>query len=236
MQTLTNATCPTTRTRANDARDNRSYYIQKLADGRCWMLTNLAYGGGGTNTYKDVRSLTQATSGISYTVANYYVHASANPTSGTVNPSTSGNQYGYLYNYCAAMGGQSNACTASDIMPTPNQDISACPAGWRLPTSGSYDSGQGDFSDLDRAFGGTGKTITSGADIAWWGPSGQFMGTLAGSWRNGLGGAGVNGALFTSSAHKNWSDMAYFFSFSQSGIYFAEADDRFVGYSVRCLI
>ncbi|MCL2002080.1 fibrobacter succinogenes major paralogous domain-containing protein [Candidatus Saccharibacteria bacterium] len=37
-----------------DARDGQSYQIRKMPDGKCWMLDNLAYVGGGTNTYGDV--------------------------------------------------------------------------------------------------------------------------------------------------------------------------------------
>ena len=50
--------CPDYRIQVKDARDNNSYYIQKLADNNCWMLTNLAYAGGtangGSNAYNDV--------------------------------------------------------------------------------------------------------------------------------------------------------------------------------------
>ena len=41
LQDITPATCPTTKTRVYDRRDNESYYIQKLADGNCWLLDNL---------------------------------------------------------------------------------------------------------------------------------------------------------------------------------------------------
>ena len=58
IQTITKASCPITRTQVKDQRDNNSYYIQKLADNNCWMLTNLAYAGGtangGSNAYNDV--------------------------------------------------------------------------------------------------------------------------------------------------------------------------------------
>ena len=42
MQTMTIAECPTTATAVTDARDGKTYKIQKLADGECWMLDNLA--------------------------------------------------------------------------------------------------------------------------------------------------------------------------------------------------
>lgn len=103
IQEITSANCPTTRTRAVDARDNRTYWVQNLADGKCWMLTNLAYAGGGANTYSDVKTLTNGTGGsATYTVAAYYVSPNANPTTEPTDPSTSTDggatspQYGYL--------------------------------------------------------------------------------------------------------------------------------------------
>ena len=91
-----------------DARDNSTYWIQKLADGNCWMVTNLAYAGGGTNT--------------------------------------STRQYGYLYNWCAAMGGQSTAACANASTPVTIPTTNICPAGWRLPTSNG-----GEFTVLNAA-------------------------------------------------------------------------------------
>ena len=57
------------------------------------------------------------------------------------NPSTSTNgngQVGYLYNFCAANGGQTGngACSESSSTAV-NTGISVCPAGWRLPITGS---------------------------------------------------------------------------------------------------
>ena len=96
IQTATKDSCPTTRTLAVDARDKSTYYIQKLADGNCWMLTNLAYAGGtsngGTNTYNDVINQGAGTPGsntiangtsdtaTTYTLAKYYIPTGANPT------------------------------------------------------------------------------------------------------------------------------------------------------------
>ena len=109
IQTVTKANCSTTRTMVRDARDNSTYWIQKLADGNCWMLTNLAYAGGGTNT--------------------------------------STRQYGYLYNWCAAMGGQNTAACANATTPAPIPTTNICPDGWRLPTGGSG----GEFTALNNA-------------------------------------------------------------------------------------
>lgn len=75
IQNITSANCPASRTRAVDARDNHTYWVQKLADGKCWMLTNLAYAGGGANTFNDTRELSQgATGAASYTNNNPHYH------------------------------------------------------------------------------------------------------------------------------------------------------------------
>ena len=66
IQTATKSSCPSSRTLAVDARDNRTYWIQKLGND-CWMLTNLAYAGAGTNTYNDTKSLSNGTSDTDYT-------------------------------------------------------------------------------------------------------------------------------------------------------------------------
>ena len=42
LQDLTAATCPSTVTTVYDKRDGSEYRVQKLADGNCWMLDNLA--------------------------------------------------------------------------------------------------------------------------------------------------------------------------------------------------
>ncbi|HMS93397.1 MAG TPA: FISUMP domain-containing protein, partial [Candidatus Saccharibacteria bacterium] len=146
MQTITSANCPSTRTRVVDARDNHTYWIQKLTDGKCWMLTNLSYAGGGANTHGDAKALSNGSADTerTYTVAKYYIPSGANPTVGSVSPSTSTDggvtnpQYGYYYNWCAAMGGQATAACANATTPAPNPSISICPAGWRLPTAGDF--------------------------------------------------------------------------------------------------
>lgn len=159
IQTITKATCPTELTQVKDARDNNSYYIKKLADNQCWMLTNLAYAGGtsngGSNTYSDVVNQGSGVRGTNtiygpdnagtptYTEARYYIPSGANPTIDPTPPSTSTDggvtnpQFGYLYNWCAAMGGQDTAACSSTETPAPVPTTNICPAGWRLPTGGN---------------------------------------------------------------------------------------------------
>ena len=151
IQTITNASCPTTRTQVVDARDNRTYWVQQLADGKCWMLTNLAYAGGGATTYTDTVSIADGSAGtFTYTAAIYYIPATgSNPTTTPTSPSTSTTgmgQYGYSYNWCAAMGAQlSTSACSNSTTPLPNANISICPSGWRLPASGV---GGGEFQAI----------------------------------------------------------------------------------------
>jgi len=102
LQTITAANCPTERTRAVDARDGNTYWVRRIGD-LCWMETNLAYAGGGTNTYGDAlptftlgnshTTSTQACYGNNATMAAnptamcYWTPLNANPTSGTTDPS-----------------------------------------------------------------------------------------------------------------------------------------------------
>lgn len=170
MQVVTSANCPASRTRAVDARDNRTYWVQKLADGRCWMLTNIAYAGGGTNTYGDVKTLANGTgdSTSSYTAPRYYIPSGANVTSEPTSPSvstTGTGQYGYLYNWCGAMGGQSTAACANATTPAPNVAVTTCPSGWRLPVGGASDVSE--FIALNNAINGGATHTDAGFRSAW---------------------------------------------------------------------
>ena len=119
------------------------------------MLTNLAYAGAGNNTYNDTVALSVGTA-TTYTEAKYYIPTGANPTTDPTPPSTditgggsgAGRQYGYLYNWCAAMGGQNTAACANATTPAPIPTTNICPAGWRLPTG---EPTTGEFTALNNA-------------------------------------------------------------------------------------
>jgi uncharacterized protein (TIGR02145 family) len=115
------------------------------------MLTNLAYAGGGTNTYGDVKTIANGYgAGNNYTIANYYKVPDNNAADSVMftieptNPSTATDftgQYGYVYNVCAAMGAQlSTSSCANATTPATSASISICPNGWRIPTNPEYDA------------------------------------------------------------------------------------------------
>jgi uncharacterized protein (TIGR02145 family)/prepilin-type N-terminal cleavage/methylation domain-containing protein len=224
MQKVTTNNCTENRTRAVDARDDHTYWVQKMPDGKCWMLTNLAYAGGGTNTFGDVTSLSLATSGTTYTEAKYYITAGANPTTEPVAPSTStdggvtGTQYGYFYNWCAAMDQQSStsAC-ANATTPLPDISLSICPSGWRLPTGGST----GEYMTLNNIVK-TNSTLNAALMI-------QYPGYIIG----GLTNRGLNGGYWSSNqSSATNTNIAYFSPTSATA---NGNSSKYIGYTIRCV-
>ena len=247
IQSITKASCSTTRTQVKDARDNNSYYIQKLADGNCWMLTNLAYAGGtsngGANTYSDVINQGAGTPGpnktgtlngpdnsgsATYTLAKYYIPPNANPTIDPTPPSTSTDggatnpQFGYLYNYCAAMGGQNTAACANATTPAPDPTINICPAGWRLPTGGSG----AEFTALNNAINAGSTTSPTGLQT-----NGLFQ--RSGYWGNSFYSQGSVGNYWSSSQSSSFG--AHYLNFRSTNVGPANSGYKNYGFAVRCV-
>jgi len=227
IQIITAASCPSTRTQVQDARDGHTYWVQKLADGKCWMLTNLGYAGSGTNTYSDTKTLTNGTGGsTTYTVASYYVTPSTtNFTTEPTTPSTSTDgtgQYGYLYNWCAAMGGQATAACANATTPTPVTTTSICPSGWRLPTGNG-----GEFGALNTAINGGSTTTDAGLIGTPW------LAQRGGAWVSGFYYQGSNGSY--SSSTQNSASNAYYLDFYSTNVNPASNNNKYIGFAVRCV-
>jgi uncharacterized protein (TIGR02145 family)/prepilin-type N-terminal cleavage/methylation domain-containing protein len=226
MQTITSSNCPTTRTMAVDARDNRTYWVQKLADNKCWMLTNLAYAGGGTNTYGDVKAL-EVAAGATMTLPRYTVPSGANPPTNPTAPSTSTDgtgQYGYLYNQCAASGGQATAACANATSPAADPSISICPSGWRLPVGNTG----GDFDVLNGAINGGLSNNSTGIRNVW-------LAMRSGSWNNSFIYVGSNGYYRTSTIHASQGSNSYRYSWATNNVNVSEVVDKQSGHAVRCL-
>lgn len=229
IQIVTTASCPTARTVAKDARDNHTYWIQKLTDGKCWMLTNLAYAGGGTNTYSDTRTLQNGTSdtATTYTSAKYYIPTGASPTTSPKAPSTSTSgtgQYGYLYNFCGANAGQSGngGCSSSSLVAV-DTTVSVCPAGWRLPTSGRDQ----DFEKLTIAINATDDSAGSVNLRSVW------LAQYGGSWGGSFSGQG-DYASYLSSSQSAYSSI-YVLNFLDSNVDPSFYIGKSAGGLVRCV-
>ena len=127
-----------------DSRDGKFYTISKLADGNCWMTSNLALDG--MDGLGAVRTLTTADSNVteSRTLATNITNntTSVNDTiqiySGNANDATancgsyascvvSGIKYGNLYSWTAATAGVGMLASTGTITE------SVCPKNWQLP-------------------------------------------------------------------------------------------------------
>ena len=213
----------------------RTYRIAKLADNKCWMLDNLKLGSTtGTTT------LTPADSNVSsnFTLPQVQTGGSASFDTPTVSgpvPGDTGSgatNYGYLYNWSAATAGETRTS-----ITTGNAAHSICASGWRLPVGGTYDSGVGEFADLDRAFGGNGTGAYGGEpSIAQWQHSGPFKRVFAGSWQGDFYGQGDWGGLWSSSADPDWSDYAFYARFDADNVAPGYYITRDGGLGVRCLL
>ena len=108
-----------------DTRDNNTYTVSKLADGRCWMTQNLRIAG---------RTITPADSNVT---SSYAIPASSDSGYSGANDHTASvyvNSDGGFYTWAAATAGTGNATISTDGQNAP---ASICPKGWRLPTGGS---------------------------------------------------------------------------------------------------
>ena len=114
----------------------------------------------------------QASGGISYDAPTVSGLVPGETGSGATN-------YGYLYNWPAATAG---ATRTTNPAGSGDAASSICAKGWRLPVSGDFNSDIGDFADLDRAFGGTGRYASNGPPLSSWKAIGPFGGGFAGSW------------------------------------------------------
>ncbi|MBQ3306452.1 hypothetical protein IJH02_03420 [Candidatus Saccharibacteria bacterium] len=117
-----------------DARDNTSYTVRKLADGKCWMAQNLRYNfsAGKVLTSRDtniksdlvIPENTQTEAGISW--------GTDQPSESEVNIfrsySSHNAEYGNYYNWFAATAG-----TGKYYTPEKTTTQSICPKGWQLP-------------------------------------------------------------------------------------------------------
>ena len=115
-----------------DTRDNNTYTVSKLADGKCWMTQNLRI----IN-----KTITPDNSDVT---TNYTIPASS--ISG-FNSFDISNAYvdsdGGFYTWYTATAG-----TGTQSMSSGNTAVSICPKGWRLPTGGD----SGEFKALNNRY------------------------------------------------------------------------------------
>ena len=230
-----------------DARDNSTYQVRKLADGNCWMVSNLKLTG--------ARTLTSADSNVS---SDFTLKASDSGTWCTTSSSdcddqsmmidahTSTYPESYLYNWYAATAGTGKYATSSG-----NASSSICPksgsgstsdVSWHLPSGGAAPSGSATGSEWYEVFKKGGITYlnwdgtnTPFADKL--GANSPFNLSLSG-YRDGsrTSGRGTDGNWWSSTASDNGGAYdTYAYSDGSLG---AGPDDygKYYGYSVRCVL
>ena len=189
-----------------DTRDDNTYTVSKLADGRCWMTQNLRI----IN-----KTITPADSDVT---ANYTIPASSLSgfDLGIYNAS---NAYvdsdGGFYNWYTATAG-----TGTQALSTHGQNttVSICPKGWRLPTGGNG----GEFKILDNSYDPSFlRSIPVNLTLS---------GNVAISSR---GSQGLYGEYWSSTIYSSGS--AYDLSLNASNAGPAEYYDKVNGFSVRCI-
>jgi uncharacterized protein (TIGR02145 family) len=226
-----------------DARDNHYYAIAKLADGKCWMLSNLAYGGNLNNSGVAFGTMNHYTSGngssgwtSSTGVANAYYIDPTTDTGVTLIEGTrcavsyrttaaaiTYTECGFLYNWAAA-----TAMTGASVAANYGQaTASICPVGWKLPTGYSTAS---EYALLNSAMNNSSITALAGT-------SSIFRGVFAGSFFPGTGMSnGLNSYMWSSN---RGSSATYGLNefFQTNGTNTTNNLGRFVyyGQAVRCI-
>ena len=258
MQDMTFSECTTTPMTVYDKRDMQAYTIAKLADGKCWMVSNLNLAGGTvlSSDKSDVPSANYYTLPDSTTISSgtsvpsdqfssdttAYVFNTGNNTT-TCNSSTPCNSY---YSWLAATAGgkdgSGNAVSTSGY----NAAYSICPKGWRLPTSTTTSNASattspnwktGDWYALATAYGANLESnyyenAATFYNNAGPGTTPNFL--LAGYYLSGSFNSGGSRGLYWSSTARS-STNAYLMYFNSGYVDSANNYFRRYGSSVRCV-
>ena len=211
-----------------DTRDNNTYTVAKLKDGKCWMIDNLKLGSNNQTTL-----ITSEKSDVSN---NYTLPRGA--TSGFSIPDTGffylDNTKGGYYSWFAATAG-----TGTPSMASGNATSSICPRGWRLPTGGPG----GEVEVMAKKYGdGTGTSAATSTALRAT-PVPGF--TLYGGYNTNQGGYCANGEGYfqtstAADADNNDPDSysLYLTSSSVSPAYHSQGsctEDKNTGKSIRCV-
>jgi uncharacterized protein (TIGR02145 family) len=217
---ICSATAIGTSTTLTDTRDNNTYTVKKLKDGKCWMTQNLRIAG---------KTITPADSNVSsnFTIpasdlSNFsyqYAYDGYGINAVYVDPT-----YGGYYKFITATAGWGDYYAMSGNSP---RDI--CPKGWRLPTIG----GTNEINKLITAYDNMSSDIARDAGIV-------ASGSVSYSESGGTFYADNDSAGFWTSTTKDtttaWRVYIYYLSRpSSSGALLYNTMDKQVGFSVRCV-
>lgn len=221
-----------------DIRDNSTYTIAKLSDGKCWMTQNLRITGDSMKEGLN-KAITSYDSDVStnYTVPNsgaWIGDGNVDATQGVLYVDST--TYGAYYSWCAAT---ANTCTeakaAGDIA-----DSSICPKGWRLPTGRADGEIQAIFLKYPNSSSSTAFEVSNGINGYWFGAANTAAGgtffPAAGFASAGAGpvtSAGSYGRYWSSTASS--ATQASLLAFTNTYIGPTDSDYRRTASSVRCI-
>ena len=238
-----------------DPRDNQTYKVARLKDGKCWMLENLNLAGGSAldadktdvtsayiSSFSTSNNLTKtgdtivlpASSTSGFNTNNYsYVYNSGNKTSNCANPGC----YSY-YSWDAATLGSGRSISTGNT----DAEQSICPKGWRLPTSGATSNNgwkRGDFYKLATAYGANLESDSKESSSTFYNNAGPgtvpgFL--LAGYYINGSFIDGGSYGGYWSSTSLSGTSYVLDLDFNSSLVNSADGSSRSLGFSVRCLL
>ena len=240
MQDMTHTICEEvedigTQLQVIDIRDDKVYWVSKLADNNCWMTQNLdldltsdpnadsyiALTSENTDltdtiAYNNLNSTTWADS-TTHPYSYDYLDSNGNPVypDSNVSQQTAGNHglSGNYYNWPAAIASNDNIGTSS------NFSNSVCPSNWRLPYR--YDSN--DFTSLFEAY--SNKIAKMSQNPLWFIRSGMVDG-------GAISLSGRGGYSWTATWYNSSSAFSLFFD--GYGFYPANFSMSY-GYPIRCL-
>lgn len=188
-----------------DTRDNNTYTVSKLADGKCWMTQNLRIAG---------KTLTPTDSDVT---TNYTIPASS--ISG-FNTSDVSNVYvdsdGGFYNWYTATAGTGTYALSTNGQ---NTTVSICPKGWRLPTGGN----SGEFNTLYDNYNSSAALRSNPVNL-----------TLSGYTDNSSRYSQVFYGVYLSSTVYS-SYYPYTLHLNDSYVHPTNHNDKYLGFSVRCI-
>ena len=255
MQTFTSSQCTNlaestalldNRITLKDSRDQKDYKVSKLADGNCWMVSNLALDGGRTLHTTDSNvtqdrvlndNITDGAITLSYNTPQILSSIANNTTTECTDSSkpycvVSSVRYGNLYNWNAATATVGVRNTIANVVE------SVCPKGWILPINGdgttnkSYSKlmtsyGLGDGSNVETSALGGEYAIKAQERPLYFALSGQFG-------ANGTQHLGSWGPYWTATPQN--ATRAYHLAIYTAGRFLPQYDtDKQIGYAVRCV-
>jgi uncharacterized protein (TIGR02145 family) len=201
-----------------DDRDQKTYKVKYMPDGRYWMVQDLMFGNCKENSWKNDQS--EAATKIEPTVASGYVgHCRTSTVSGG----------GYMYNWTAAMnnslayqGSTNNSFTCSGIGSQTKTCQGICPSGWHVPT------GNKDGEILSLAQNVTTHCASSGCNVI------DFVGAVRSGWIDYSGSASETYmAVHWSSSRESTSQISVMMNINGLGTQNLEPAR---GANVRCVM